>query len=341
MTMKGPEPSGIVEPVTTAGLAERLRTVIARTDGHLNAVEQLHRVSAGATLETWSFDAVGTDRPVPLILRRAAGARPNGTLPLPLEAQVLAVAARHGVCVPEVWHVLTPQDELGDGFLMRRIDGWTIPQKILRAPELASIRPRLTAQLGQILAGIHCVTREHVAALPVVDASIQLQRTQQQYGAQQTPRPVFDLALRWLQDHLPGSCDLTLVHGDFRNGNLVVGDDGVRSVLDWEGAHIGDPAEDVAWMCLPPWRFGAIDNAAGGLGSREELLSAYQAVSTRTFDASRLMWWEVMGSLRWGILCADMTEWIRAGADRTIERAVIARRASENELDLLRLLVPR
>jgi aminoglycoside phosphotransferase (APT) family kinase protein len=112
-------------------------------------------------------------------------------------------------------------------------------------------------------------------------------------------------------------------------------------VLDWEGVHLGDPAEDLAWLCLPPWRFGAIDQPAGGLGTREDLLCAYETASRRVVDASRLRWWEMMGSLRWGVMCSEMTEWLRSGRDRTIERAMIARRASESELDLLRLLAPR
>ena len=67
------------------------------------------------------------------------------------------------------------------------------------------------------------------------------------------------------------------VHGDFRCGNLLVGPDGLRGVLDWELAHAGDPAEDIGWLCAPAWRFGgagevggfgALDDAAGRLRGR-------------------------------------------------------------------------
>ncbi|MET0984557.1 MAG: phosphotransferase family protein [Steroidobacteraceae bacterium] len=324
-----------------AELTARLTQLVKRVDSRLNHAERIERVSAGATLETWSFDAVGAERCVPLIMRRAAGARAIGTLSLPVEAQVLQVVARSGVPVPEVWQVLSPEDELGEGFLMRRIDGWTIPQKILRSPELAEIRPSLVDRYGAILAAIHGVPRTDCPSLPVVNASSHLQRVEQQYRAQTTVRPVFELALRWLHDHPPPAGEPTLVHGDYRNGNFIIGGDGVRAVLDWEGAHIGDPAEDLAWLCLPPWRFGELDRAAGGLGSREALLRAYESASQRVIEPARLKWWEVFGSLRWGVTCADMTEWVRSGRDRTIERAMIARRASESELDLLRVLAPR
>jgi hypothetical protein len=52
----------------------------------------------------------------------------------------------------------------------------------------------------------------------------------------------------------------------------------------------------------------------------------------------RFRFWEMLGSLRWGVSCAGMLQWFRSGRDRTVERAMIARRASENEMDLIRLL---
>jgi hypothetical protein len=60
-----------------------------------------------------------------------------------------------------------------------------------------------------------------------------------------------------------------------------------------------------------------------------------------SIDPTRLEWWDVLGSLRWGVMCADMPKWLRSGRDTSIERALISRRASESELDLLRLLAPR
>ncbi len=169
----------------------------------------------------------------------------------------------------------------------------------------------------------------------------QLQHLHSQYQAQETSRPVFELAFRWLREHLPPAVTPTFVHGDYRHGNLIIGAQGVHAVLDWELAHVGDPAEDLAWMCIPPWRFGELDNPVGGFGRREDLLAAYESASGRSIDAARLKWWDVLGSLRWGIMCADMPKWLRSGRDKSVERAMIARRASESELDLMRILSPR
>jgi aminoglycoside phosphotransferase (APT) family kinase protein len=262
---------------------------------------------------------------------------------LTLQAEARVLSAVHGcnVPVPEVRCVLAADDELGEGFLMQRIAGATLPGKILRDPALAAVRSQLARQLGSIAAAIHAVDLERLPQLPLLDAQRQVQHLHLQYEAQGTPRPVFELAFRWLREHLPPAVTPVLVHGDYRHGNLIIGEDGVRAVLDWELAHVGDPLEDLAWLCIPPWRFGELDQPVGGFGEREDLLAAYERASGVSIDRARLEWWEVLGSLRWGVMCADMPRWLRSGRDKSVERAMICRRASESELDLLRLLAPR
>jgi aminoglycoside phosphotransferase (APT) family kinase protein len=162
-----------------------------------------------------------------------------------------------------------------------------------------------------------------------------------EYSGFNWPRPVFELALRWLSRNDPGPAqEVTLVHGDFRHGNLIIGPDGVRAVLDWELAHLGDPMEDLGWICVNSWRFGEIDKPVGGFGTREELFAGYEDGGRRV-DATRVKFWEVMGTLRWGVMCCGMMRRFRIGPDHSMERAMIGRRASETEIDLLRLLAPR
>jgi aminoglycoside phosphotransferase (APT) family kinase protein len=322
-------------------IGEALRRVLARLDPQIRDVANLTRLSAGATNETWSLDAIRDAGVEPLILRRSAVGRAAGMLSLQAEAQVLSAVRGRDVPVPEVRYVLAPEDELGEGFLMRRIAGATLPGKILRDPALASVRAQLASQLGRIAAAIHAVDLSRLPPLPLLDARRQVQHLHSQYQAQATPRPVFELALRWLREHLPPATPAVLVHGDYRHGNLIVGDRGVHAVLDWELAHVGDPVEDLAWLCIPPWRFGELDKPVGGFGHRQEMLEAYESASGSTIDPARLEWWDALGSLRWGVMCADMPKWLRSGRDTSIERALIARRASESELDLLRLLAPR
>ncbi len=318
-----------------------LQTMTVRIVPGARGIANLRRLSAGATLQTWSFDAVADDAVVhPLILRRSPGGlRSAESLSLEAEAELIRVLDGSGVPVPTVVHTLIPADGLGDGFLMTRIEGETIARKVLRDAQFASIRPHLAAQFGTIRGTMTKVDTARLPPLPFKPAEVIIARLASRYEGLGVARPVFDLAFRWLEQNAPASLpQYRLVHGDYRNGNIIFGSEGVRAVLDWEVAHIGDPAEDLAWISTPPWRFGELDRPVGGLGSRQQLFDAYEAASGERVDPARVHYWEVLGSLRWGVSCASMLEWFTSGRDQTVERAMIARRVSENELDLMRIL---
>jgi aminoglycoside phosphotransferase (APT) family kinase protein len=308
--------------------------------GVANAV----RLSGGASQETWSFDITHPNGLIGAILRRAPqgyGAAPSRAAGLGAEAALMQRAFEAGVPSPQVLHVLRPDDELGIGFIMRRVEGETIPRKILRDAPFAEVRPKLARQLGGVLAGIHGLTLAQLPELRRMTAGKEIADLEQEYRSYDWPRPVFELALRWLRARDPGPPqEVTLVHGDFRHGNLIIGPEGVRAVLDWELAHLGDPMEDLGWICVNSWRFGEIDHPVGGFGSREELFAGYVA-NGRSVDPARVTFWEVMGTLRWGVMCCGMMQRFRTGPDHSMERAMIGRRASETEIDLLRLLAPR
>jgi aminoglycoside phosphotransferase (APT) family kinase protein len=308
--------------------------------GVINAV----RLSGGASQETWSFDIVHPDGNIGAILRRAPqgyGAAPSRAAGLSAEAVLMQLARGAGVPSPKVLHVLQPQEELGTGFVMARVEGETIPRKILRDEQFAHARPKLARQLGGVLAGIHGIALPRLPGLRRMTAANEIAELERDYRSYDWPRPVFELALRWLRDRDPGPPEeITLVHGDFRHGNLIIGPEGLRAVLDWELAHTGDPMEDLGWICVNSWRFGEIDRPVGGFGTREELFAGYEAAGRRV-DPVRVMFWEVMGTLRWGVMCCGMMQRFRIGPDHSMERAMIGRRASETEIDLLRLLAPR
>ena len=302
------------------------------------------KLSGGASQETWSFDIVHASGKVGAILRRAPqgyGAAPGRAAGLDAEATLMQLAHDAGLPSPKVMHVLRPQDELGTGFVMQRIEGETIARKILRDEQFAKARPLLARQLGEAVAGIHALEKAKLPKLRTSIASSEIADLEREYRGFNWPRPVFELALRWLRERDPGPPpETTLVHGDFRHGNLIIGSDGLRAVLDWELAHLGDPMEDLGWVCTNSWRFGEIDKPVGGFGSREELFAGYEAAGRRV-DPDRVKFWEVMGSLRWGVMCGGMMQRFRSGPDHSMERAMIGRRSSETEIDLLRLLAPR
>ena len=324
-------------------MQEALGRCVASWCPGATGVANAARLSGGASQETWSFDIIHPDGVIGAILRRAPqghGASPRA-VGLDVESTLMQRAFDAGVPSPRVLHVLQPGDELGTGFMMARVEGETIPRKILRDAEFAEARPKLARQIGGILAGIHGLDLAQLPELRRMTAAREIGELERDYRNFEWPRPVFELALRWLRERDPGpSQEVTLVHGDFRHGNLIIGSDGVRAVLDWELAHFGDPMEDLGWICVNSWRFGRHDLPVGGFGSREALFAGY-AEAGGVVDAQRVRFWEVLGTLKWGVMCEGMAAAYLSGAERHVERAAIGRRASETEIDLLSLLAPR
>jgi len=326
--------------------AENLKELLEKAAGKMatpsGKVEGLRRLSGGASQETWSFVLSGPQGTTPLILRRTPGgkhsAKTGTAVPLATEAAVIARAAKAGVQVPDVAYVLQDANGLGEGYIMSRIEGETIARKILRDEAYAAARGKLAFQCGEALAKIHAADVSGVEGLPTLGLAPQLQTYFDLYDGMGEAHPVFELAFRWLEDNKPDGEPAKLVHGDFRNGNIIVGEDGLRAVLDWELCHLGDPMEDLGWICVNSWRFGESQNPVGGFGQYKELFDGYEAAGGAKVSPARVKYWEVFGTLKWGIMCMLMVSAFRTGMDRSVERAAIGRRASETEIDLLNLL---
>ncbi|WP_329522011.1 phosphotransferase family protein [Spirillospora sp. NBC_01491] len=308
-------------------LEDALSAVLTGPGGERVAVTGLRRLSGGASRETWAFDAGGR----PLILRRDPPADPDPAA-MAREAALLTAAAGAGVPVPRPAGSGDGAGTLGTPYLiMERLDGETIPRRLLRDERFAGARPRLAGELGRILARVHTLPPDAVPGLPDGDPLADLTALYEGFAE---PRPAVELALRWLDRNRPPATGRTVVHGDFRNGNLMIGPDGVRGVLDWELSHAGDPAEDLGWLCVKAWRFGS-PAPVGGFGGREALLEGYAAAGGTPPEPDVLHWWEVYGTLRWTVLCRKQAERYLEGSDPSIELAVLGRKVCEQEHDLL------
>ena len=323
-------------------LAEALTKVAAQHFGGAT-ITDLKRLSGGASQETWSFRTHKDGEAEALILRRAPGggdSNASGTaVGLETEAKLIQLAADAGVVVPTVRYVASAADGLGSGFIMNHVHGETLGSKIVRSEDFASVRPKLARQCGEALAKLHAVPVRSLPPLRVSPAVEEIARYREVYKTHGHPHPVFDLAFKWLSDNVPEDDRQTLVHGDFRNGNIMFdATDGVSAVLDWELAHVGDPMEDMGWICVNSWRFGSIDKPVGGFGDREDMFAGYEASGGPKVDPDRVKFWEVLGTLKWGVMCTTMYEAFKSGMDRSVERAAIGRRSSETEIDLLYLL---
>jgi aminoglycoside phosphotransferase (APT) family kinase protein len=314
-------------------LRERIETFASAELGRDVKVTALDRMSGGASRETWSFQLSSGER---LVLRRDPPGAPART-DRRGEVDLLRAAAAAGVPVPEV--VWAPTDT-ALGFVMKHVDGETIARKILRDEEFATARPKMAAQCGEILAHIHSVPLEELAFLEQptekpADAILNQYTTV--LDSLGEPHPVFELAFRWLRRNPPPSERVTLVHGDFRNGNLIVGPQGVRAVIDWEISHIGDPWEDLAWLCIRSWRFGG-PGQVGGFGDRDDLYAAYERTSGVPVDRDAVQWWEVMANVKWGIATMMQAFTHLWGHVNSLELAAIGRRSVETEYDVLELI---
>lgn len=320
---------------------ETLSSVVRRHLGSDASVADLERLSGGASRETWSFDVIdGSGGRSPLILRRD----PPGAAGLGTEIdeyRLVAAAEAGGVAVAPLRFALAPDDDLGTGFVMDRVDGETLGKRIVRDDAFVEARRVLARQCGEQLARIHALPLD-ASGLKVPDDGTsttltQLEQLERLVDGFEATRPALELGLRWLRVHAPTAEDRAVVHGDFRVGNLIVGPDGLRAVLDWELAHVGDPGEDLGWLCVRSWRFGG-DGRVGGLGEVAELLDGYRSAGGRPVDDDAVRYWEVFGNVRWAVICLVQTFSHLHGFRRSVELAAVGRRVCEVEHDLLELL---
>jgi aminoglycoside phosphotransferase (APT) family kinase protein len=312
---------------------DEVESILERALG--GSVRGLQRLSSGASRITSGFELVADDGTVrQLVLQRERADDASLGAKVAVQGALLAAAHAAGVPVPQVVAAGAGAG-LGPGWLVvERLDGETIPRRLLRDPEWAAARASLTAQCARALAAIHRIDPEAIAGLPAADPLGEPLAVLDGLGE---ARPVLELGVRWLERHRPATGRTTTVHGDFRMGNLLVARDGLRAVLDWELAHAGDPAEDLGWLCARAWRFGG-RGRVGGFGELPALLEAYAACGGDEIEPSRVTWWEAFASIKWAVICALQASAHLRGATRSVELAAIGRRVCESEWDLCVLL---
>jgi aminoglycoside phosphotransferase (APT) family kinase protein len=312
--------------------SEELATALGRRLG--GSVHDLRRLSGGASRVTSAFELDTDDGATrALIVQMDRGGTASGGR-VRTEEALLRAAAGAGVPVPGVI-ALGERDELGASWLVvERLEGETIPRKILRDDEWAAARLALSGQAGRALAAIHTIDPAAIEGLapgdplgdplPFLDALGEV-------------RPALELGVRWLAAHRPPDGPRVTVHGDYRLGNFLVGPAGLRGVLDWELAHSGDPAEDIGWLSAPAWRFGG-SGEVGGFGTLPELLHAYTEAGGEAMTTARVHWWQVYATVKWATICALQASAHLSGVARSVELATIGRRVCESEWDLFGLL---
>jgi aminoglycoside phosphotransferase (APT) family kinase protein len=312
--MTGPSPS-------TSSSGDQFAVILSESLGGAE-VSRLRRLSGGASRETWSFEADGR----PLVVQRQRVGDERDMLG---EAAVVRLAGEGGVPVAEL--IVAERTPDGAAFMvLEAIEGETIARKIQRDEEYALARRVLVRELGTALARVHALDPAGAPGLQPMDQLAYYTDLLRSLGE---PHPVLELVRNWLLDHRPPLGAPRVVHGDFRLGNVIVAPDGLGAVIDWELAHLGDPMEDLGWLCVKAWRFGGSEPVAG-LGGYDELFSAYEAAGGQRVDPDVVHWWEVLGTWKWGVICILQASAHLGGSVRSHELAAIGRRVCENEYDL-------
>jgi aminoglycoside phosphotransferase (APT) family kinase protein len=333
--------------MSSEDFASHLQNAVVRHVGRPGTVHDLQRLTGGANKTTWSFDADVSGARAQFILQLAspranvesnplAGVSPH--LTADEDARLMIAAVKAGVPAPRVRAILEPDDGLGPGYITERVAGEVLATRILRDDRFAAPRASMAMQCGAILAAIHRIPVDQVPFLmkltPAEHIAAQ-RRIVEFYGFHS---PALELGLKWAEAHVPRNTRHTVVHGDFRAGNFIVGEDGIRCVLDWEIGQRGDPMQDLGWVCVKTWRFGG-RQPVGGFGTREDLFAAYESASGHSVDPAHVRFWEAYGGVRWGVGCLSMG--LRGIEEVGIERCAIGRRVEEPLFDFLNLIEGR
>lgn len=329
--------SASIETMTTA-----LQAVLLRSGAGAGEVRNLRQLTGGATKRTWAFDWVSEGVQRPLVLQQtpvpvtSQGEAPR--LSAAHDAALMMAARAGGVPAPVVRAVLQPQDLLGEGYVTEFVAGETLGRKVVRDEALASARTLMARQCGEILAAIHCLPTACLPFLQRLSPADELRVYAGALAGSGVRHPALVYALRWIEQNLPHDWAPALVHADFRTGNLIVGPDGVRCVLDWEIARIGDAMQDLGVLCMRSWRFGGAGEV-GGFGSREDLYAAYEAASGQRVDPLRVRFWEAFSNLKWAIACARRGSSMQAdGRQMSLELSAVGRRLEEPLWDFFTLV---
>ena len=338
-------------PPSEAALARFLAEASGARAVEMSGLELL---AGGAIQQNWGLEAefaggslAGRHR---LVLRTDADTGIPSSLGRVEEFAVLQAVHAAGVTVPEPLFACADPAVIGKPFfVMRRLPGTAQGRVITADPSLEPHLPQIAARLGKELACLQTIRppRGDLAFLPSPEESapeMQIAGFRFYLDRHPQPRPVLEWAIRWLETHIPAPLPPVLCHRDFRTGNYLLdyGSWGpaLTGILDWEFAGWGDPDEDIGWFCCKGWRFTRLDLEAGGIADRVEFYTGYEAASGRRLDPERIRYWEVFANVRWAIIALQQSDRYLIGGARDLSTAIIGRRATECDLELLLLLDP-
>jgi aminoglycoside phosphotransferase (APT) family kinase protein len=315
------------------------------------SVSNLARIPGGASRETWSLDARwsenGKEVSEGLIIRRDPDA---SVLETDRDVEFRVVQAVYGhVPVPRTYWLETDGSHLDRPFfVMNRIDGCeTNPTRVLMDPRFFANRARIAREFVDALVRIHKVDWKGLGldflGVPANEGACALAEVEkwEEIVDRDTlePQPVLRGAFRWLRNHLPPPAQkVTLVHADYRTGNFLCTPEGeIKGILDWEMAHLGDPMEDIGWVCMRPWRWLG-NELIGGLMERAEFYRMYEELGGFPIDEQAVRFYEVLGNIKLAAIFITGARSFLDGRTKNPMMAFLGRNVRRLELEVLDLM---
>jgi aminoglycoside phosphotransferase (APT) family kinase protein len=316
----------------------QLEQVADTVFGHGTTLEVLGLLSGGASRRLLRVDAVSPDgERHPLVISERPGHMP-GFGRSSGEYRGMSVARIAGVPAPLPYAEMPNGRAADPRVMMSFVAGEARPRRILTDARFEQVRRSLAEQVAVAAAHLHSVSLAEAGLqdVPGDVKTLAIEELEQMLDTGGEPHPALEAGLRLLRRSMPAVARTNvLLHGDLRLGNMLVDEHGLTALIDWELCHVGDPAEDLGWMCARSWRFGADELPALGLGTRERLLEAYRSAGGAEITLEELRWWEAYANARWAAVCVIQAHRHLSGAEQSLELASIGRRTCEAEWDLL------
>ena len=219
-------------------------------------------------------------------------------------------------------------------FIMEKLPGVAAGHKVVR---LNLDRPALARELAQAAARIHAI-RPPLRELPFLKTYLArdvIAACRAYLDTLDEPHPVLEWGLRWCERRVPAQEETTFVHRDFRTGNYLVHDGKLAGLLDWEFAALGNPLEDIGWICAKCWCFRHEHHIVGGVADLDDFIPAYEAASGRAVPRDALRYWQVMAHIRWAIIALQQARRHLSGVEPSLELALTGKIVAELEWEVL------
>ncbi len=283
-------------------------------------VSDIQRHTEGWSRQTVSFTATfetdGTDHTSRLVARidneSDTANRFDTRNDIETEFRTMAAANEAGVPTPDPYW-FEPDNSIlgGQFFLVGHLDGdapvtWDSRERQTLYDAWDDTANTLPSQFVDAIASVHTINPEAVPFLeqtpPEKVVSRELDTYESIYEETQLKQePAVQEALRWFRANQPDVPETTLVHGDYRIGNVLIDDDELTGVLDWELAQIGDPLYDLGYASTRYFAGKLIEpierpELACSLLERDWFYDEYEKRTGRTVDRERVRYWQAFSA---------------------------------------------